>query len=120
MFFGSLIPNTDFSQLTRIPDMLEHYELHQEEFADAEIDFSFWEFLRIHFVSPNGHEHEGNDGHQTFPFQSFCSSITFVFSAATVFISETAPPISSGKLFYENAFYLNGFVTTEIQPPSFS
>lgn len=119
MFIGSLIPNSDFSQLARIPDMVKHYELHQEEIANLDVEFSFWEFLIIHFISPNDHEHDGDDEHKNCPFQSFCFSITFVFSNTSIFIPEIDVPLYSGNLFYENAFYLNGFVTTEIQPPSF-
>ena len=120
MFFGSLIPNSDFSQLAHIPDLIDHYELHLEETASLNIDFSFFEFLKIHFISPNDHQHEGTDGHKNCPFQSFCSSLTFVFSISSINFSEVTPPFTSRKLFYENAFYLNGFVTTEIPPPSFS
>lgn len=103
-----------------IPDMLEHYELHVEETEQLNADFSFWEFLKIHFVSPNGHEHEGNDDHKNCPFQSFCSPLTYVFSTSNLFFSERGFPSTAGKLSYENAFYLNGFVSTEIHPPSFS
>ena len=120
MFIGSLIPNSDFSQLTRVPDMLEHYELHQQEVMNLNIEISFWEFLKIHFITPDGHEHEGNDDHQNCPFQSFCSSITFALTTANFSFSEKQAPASQGKLSYLNAFYLNGFVSTEIQPPTIS
>ena len=120
MFLGSLIPNSDFSQLKHIPDMIEHYELHIQETTQLNIDFSFWTFLKIHFVNPNGHVHEGNDSHKNCPFQSFCSPLTFVFTASNLFSSEGIAPVSLEILSYENAFYLNGFVSTEIQPPPFS
>jgi hypothetical protein len=120
MFVGSLIPNSDFSQLKHIPDLMAHYELHLEETAQLNIDFSVWSFLKIHFVNPNGHEHEGNDSHKNCPFQSFCSPLTFVFSTSNLFFFERIAPFSLEILSYENAFYLNGFVSTEIQPPSFS
>jgi len=118
IFLGGLIPNSDFSQLTRIPDMMKHYQLHQEEIADLNIKISFWEFIKIHFISPG--DHEGNDGHQNCPFQSFCSSTTFIFSSLSVLFFETTVVVISGNLSYENAFYLNGFITTEIHPPSLS
>ncbi len=119
MFLGSLIPNSDFSQLKHIPDMIEHYEVHLEETAQLNIDFSLWEFLKIHFFTPNGHEHEEDDSHENCPFQTFCSSLTFVFSTSNLFFSEEISPFTLEILSYENAFYLNGFVSTETQPPSF-
>ena len=82
MFVGSMIPNSDFSQLTRIPDMLEHYELHLEEIGDLDIEFTFWEFVKIHFITPDDHEHDDNDEHQNCPFQSFCSPLNFVLSVS--------------------------------------
>ena len=120
MFFGSLIPNSDFSQLTRVADMMEHFQLHQEEVVKLNVDFSFWEFLKIHFITPNDHEHDGNDDHQNCPFQSFCPSLNFVLSTDNTAFAEAVSTFIQEDLIYNNTFHLSGFVTTEIQPPSFS
>ena len=120
MLIGGLIPNSDFSQLVRIPDMMEHFQLHQEELADSGLELSFWDFIKIHFISPNGHEHDGDEHHQNCPFQSFCSSTTFVFTSFTTTLPEVVSSLFSNALAYQNAFYLKGFVNTETQPPSFA
>ena len=118
MFLGSLIPLSDFSLLLHIPELAEHYELHVAEADQNGVEFSFWDFLEIHFFDPDGHQHEGGDQHENCPFHLLHASSSFVLSTIDFAFSAIAIPSMSGNLSYNNAFYLKGYVSVETQPPS--
>ena len=73
---GALLPRCDFSQLAQMDDLLRHYELHQVEAAQMNIQFTFWDFLALHFVTGEDHNHEQGNEHDQLPFQSFSTSLT--------------------------------------------
>ena len=69
LLLGSFIPRTDFSQLLKLKDLQEHYQLHQLEAKLAGIEFTLQEFLYDHFIQPDGHEHEGEEDHESLPMK---------------------------------------------------
>ena len=119
MFIGSFIPMSDFSQLIHLPDVVEHYQLHVEEAQKSGVKFVFLDFLKIHSFNADGHQHSGNDDHDNCPFQFFHSSNSFVLTTADFSFSGLKALSILENLSYKNAFYLNGFVSTETQPPCF-
>ena len=71
MLVGSLLPQHDLMELGRLPQLLEHYRLHQQTTSD----FSVGEFLALHYgtgrqshEAQHPHEHDGlplHDCHHT-------------------------------------------------------
>lgn len=68
LLLGSLLPQSDFSQLRRLPQLFAHYDVHIEQAADQGTTLSFGEFLFIHFIHPDQHQH-GDNSHQELPLQ---------------------------------------------------
>ena len=66
---GSLFPGTDFSQLSKLGKLLEHFELHQQEAAATSETLAFSTFLLDHFWGQHRHDHH-DDSHQELPLQS--------------------------------------------------
>jgi hypothetical protein len=71
-FAGSLMPGSDWDELPKIANLIEHFQEHQD-LSGGEISFS--EFLFLHYASNSEHpkETEGK-----LPFQHTCS---FTFMA---------------------------------------
>lgn len=74
---GACIPNCDFSQLLKLGNLMEHYDEHQEEALAIGETISFSEFLYIHFIDGDEHQHENEDHHENLPLQNITSPITF-------------------------------------------
>lgn len=62
---GSLIPRADFSQLAKIDHLLQHFELHQRE--NPELGFS--DFLYMHLIEGDDHQHSNADDHENLPLK---------------------------------------------------
>lgn len=77
-FVGSLIPQGDFSQLTLIPDLFEHFEVHQIEARAAGEEITFLEFLTEHYIDTEGHDHDGEDEHPCMPMQQMSSGFQYL------------------------------------------
>jgi hypothetical protein len=71
-FAGSLMPGSDWDELPKIANLIDHFQEHQDLSA-GEISFS--EFLFLHYASNSEHPKE-TDG--KLPFQHTCS---FTFMA---------------------------------------
>ena len=71
-FAGSLIPGSDWDELPKIANLIDHFQEHQDLSA-GEISFS--DFLFLHYASNSEHSKE-TDG--KLPFQHTCS---FTFTA---------------------------------------
>jgi hypothetical protein len=71
-FAGSLMPGSDWDELPKIANLIEHFQEHQNL---SEVEISFSEFLFLHYASNSEHPKEG-DG--KLPFQHTCS---FTFMA---------------------------------------
>ena len=76
---GSVCPNADFSQFTLLPELMEHWELHQAEGAADDISVTFVDFLAEHYSSGVDHSHGGEE-HSSIPLQQISAGIQFVVS----------------------------------------
>lgn len=65
--FLYLFSSTAFSELLRVPLLIEHYSEHQEK----EKSISFSDFLRMHYLD---HEDHKDDADSDLPFQSHSGS----------------------------------------------
>ncbi|MBK8702820.1 MAG: hypothetical protein IPN33_03865 [Saprospiraceae bacterium] len=83
---GSILPGMDFSQLTKLPNLIEHYRHHRSS-DDKTTALAF--FLQ-HFVNPNLHHHQdAGDCHKKLPLKSFEHAVNYFI------YEETAPAVSS-------------------------
>lgn len=65
-FLGSLLPGSDYSQLTRLHSLFEHYQDHQQWAAEQGQPMNFSAFLLEHFLDADGHE---DSSHQDLPLK---------------------------------------------------
>ena len=73
---GSLLPGTNFSDLVRIPDLVDHYQLHVEEAALICEEYSILNFVNDHFINPDKHTQKGHDqDHQDLPLHNISPSL---------------------------------------------
>ncbi|TXB61307.1 hypothetical protein [Phaeodactylibacter luteus] len=67
---GSILPGADFGQLSKVPQAIEHYQLHQQLASEAGEDISLGCFIVEHFWSPVNHDHgDGGRSHQDLPLK---------------------------------------------------
>jgi hypothetical protein len=59
----AFFPNVDLADLSRIPDLLTHYQQHRK----ASHDLTFLEFLHMHYSDP-GHLSSASAEHEKLPF----------------------------------------------------
>ena len=119
LFIGSLFPANDFSQLLQISHLLNHYENHQREMGKSTSDYSLFDFFVEHYISAGNHEHVNGNAHDNLPFQSLNSSINFHVAAHSFQLeSNKIIPIIFNFFFFKNRFYLSGFLSKTIKPPS--
>ncbi len=77
---GSILPGMDFSQLAKLPNLMEHFRHHRAE-DDSTTALSF--FLQ-HFVNPNLHHHkEAGDCHKKLPLKSFEQVLNYFIPEAS-------------------------------------
>ena len=118
LLMGSLIPRTDFRLLLHLADLAEHYELHQKEAATLGEETSLSEFFCIHFIHPDGHEHESSD--EPLPCQSATFNAPVVLAAPQINTSSTSEielPLS-GSPSYLDQFHSDGYVLVIDHPPA--
>jgi len=119
MMLGSLIPRTDFSQLVYLGELKAHYLEHQEEAALEGVELSFVDFLCIHFIHTNEHsESDHEEDHHQLPLKTINSSTSFIIDHLTLPNFNSPSRLSTQEIAYTSPFYLIGFLSTAIQPPS--
>ena len=92
---GALMPKTDFHQLSRWPSLLEHYNLHVAEAEELNLEFTVFDFIYLHYISPDNHVHDEPFDHSELPFKSI-SAMALICNEALVLdckISESKHPI---------------------------
>lgn len=120
MLIGSFIPKTDFSQLLHLSDMVEHYQLHKKNAVAQGLNFCLVDFVKVHVLSSEQHEHDNTDDHKKLPCQSPHVSV-LLFSIVVKFdILDVSFPTVLNELSFQNNFHLTGFIKSLIHPPSFS
>ena len=75
---GALMPRTDFGQLSNLKYLVDHYTLHVEEAKEKNEEFDVFDFIYLHYISPDDHTHDEPVDHNKLPFKSVSSSINFV------------------------------------------
>ncbi len=73
---GSCIPGTNFVELTKLPDLIDHYQLHVGEAALLDEDYTLFNFINDHFINPDEHTQNGHENdHQNLPLHHVSSTL---------------------------------------------
>jgi hypothetical protein len=67
ILLGSLMPQTNFEELAKLPDLIAHFQVHQMK--DESI--SFLSFINRHYSS----SHRNEEDHSKLPLQKHCSCV---------------------------------------------
>ncbi len=113
-FLGSLMPGMDFCELLKIPELVHHFQEHQQ--ADHELGFI--EFLAFHYGSENS---EPPDEHEL-PFKDHHCCAGHTHSAITTRVVMELVPISYQEHPEDTYrfYFTSPFLATIWQPPKFS
>lgn len=112
------MPKCDFSQLSKLMDLVEHFELHQEEALAIGETLSLVSFLYLHFITSEEHEHDDHQEHKNLPLQKISNSLFFFLTnPTTTFINKNLP---QEKLKYTPKLYISKFIASIFHPPCFS
>jgi hypothetical protein len=117
-FLGSFFPWTDFSQLTKIPNVFKHYECHVEESVANGETSVFTDFLKEHFFSSMDQAHQDPTHHQL-PLKTINLDFQFVLSKVLPF--QLKMPILQKVNFFNIRTLLGAdFSSSLFQPPIFA
>ncbi|HAS42057.1 MAG TPA: hypothetical protein DCS93_16370 [Microscillaceae bacterium] len=115
----SLIPNADFSQLSRVDYLLRHYTEHQKEAADKGQEISFVSFLYTHYVLKDDHQHSDKSSHQQLPFGSLTTcTVSYLNTPMTVLPTKIAV-LNKQFTNFEGQFTTSGVVSDIFHPPAY-
>lgn len=67
--------------MSRLKDLVEHFELHQSEAALVDEEISFLDFLYEHYVQIQDHNHEDQNSHDQLPFSNVSPGQSFWMQA---------------------------------------
>lgn len=115
---GACVPMFDYSQLFKISDLIDHYDLHQKEANFYGKSVSFFDFMAIHYFNYDGHDHDGEKHHEDSPFQSnyivttfYCLSSYWVEISRTKYLHQTTPR-------YYHEYNPTDFIKSIFHPPN--
>lgn len=115
---GTCIPNCDFSQISQLDNLSKHYELHQIEALELGAELSFTEFLYIHFIEGDEHQHQNENNHQNLPLHALSNGIILFFNLPIDTKKLIVQVIEKRKETYLNTFYINPFINQIFHPPT--
>lgn len=120
LLLGSLLPQMDFSQLTRLSTLQSHYLHHQEEAEELGESCSLAHFLYEHFIDFSAHEGpEHKDCHQDMPLNGINTTISFCLSLSFQAITFDYFKRAAEAPALEAASPLPGYLSGIFQPPTF-
>ena len=117
LMVGSIFPNMDFDQFSKIPQLLEHFNEHQQEAKASGEECSFIEFISMHLFFPNSHEND-HHSHDSLPMQHLAFSAQWIVSPSPLFMI-----ISQDNSYQEDGHYYLDFISSDFtsgldHPPS--
>lgn len=117
MLLGSLFPGSDFSQLSRIPSLLDHFAQHRQLAEQTEDQLSFLQFVHMHFYQTSKHaDAPGEHDHQSLPLQSISVHLEFTYSVFSL-PEICCPATETQSAFAYQAPEGSNYATTLLQPP---
>jgi len=110
---GSFIPRTDFSQLTKVVDLLGHYQEHQ---LLEDVELSFMDFLCMHFIHLDHHKASGHD-HESLPLKSMPVAIDLMVN--NLFVPEFGNNLPKLQMIsFQKQFLISEFIFNIFIPPT--
>jgi hypothetical protein len=90
IFIGSLLPNSDLHEISKISSLIQHYQRHLD---NSEGGLSLVDFLKMHYQDA---QHMNAENHEQLPFKQmgnspydfFVNSIRFHYTAEVLEYSE--------------------------------
>jgi len=119
MLLGGLIPRSDFSQLVHLVNARAHYMQHKAEAAAQNKAICSVYFIYIHFINTQKHDHADHEQeHEELPFQSINGSIVYLLNSLQLAELNLSKQTDFHYTAYQSPFYLLGFLSTTVHPPS--
>lgn len=81
LFWGSVMPKNDFSELAKFSHLIKHFNEHSEK-----TPLSFLDFIEMHYGSKKDNHKDGHEDKGCLPLQKSTASVgtVFVFSNNTL------------------------------------
>lgn len=113
LVFVFLCANTSLGQLVKLPNLVEHYKVHNNELSSNSI--SFIEYIKLHYAK----KVDNNQDHQNLPFKTLDNSISvlFVFPLMTFHLQLVNPIIAITKKFFYNKSFTSNLIISIWLPP---
>ncbi len=115
---GGFLPRMDFSQLLYLADAVEHFHCHQLEMESEGEDFSWIDYLFLHFINPDTHQHQDHHEHDQLPLHQFAQGLQFVAAVQYTLGDHTFSTERSAILPEVLDFYQSDFTGAIDHPPS--
>jgi len=112
------MPKSDFSQLVHLPDLVSHFDLHQQEALSQGKAISFAQFIYLHFVEVDAHAHDDSSEHQNLPLNTLSSTSIQFFTAYTVYLLHVIVSIFAQVSTLVLQIPIEEYIPTIFHPPS--
>ncbi|GHB85075.1 hypothetical protein [Persicitalea jodogahamensis] len=114
LLIGSLLPGNGWHELAKLPDLVQHYQLHLQK---ADGDISFLTFLQMHYGA--GSEHKGTEDHSKLPCLNLHASVLLYLPTLLVLeVADVKTAVFSRlKNFFWNNLYSFQFKSILLNPP---
>lgn len=116
LLIGSLLPGNGWQELAKLPDLVQHYQLHLQK-ADGPI--SFLTFLQMHYGANS--KHKGAEDHSKLPCLHLHASVLLCLpTLLTLEVGEVkTTAFTLLKNFFWNNLYTFQFQSILLTPPKF-
>lgn len=114
---GAILPKGDFSQLVKINDLMEHYDLHQKEAWAVGKTVSLFDFFYLHFVEGGDDHHDNENQHESLPFQNITST-TFQLIQLTYTTNTHQEIAQNNTINFRSKFYSEEAIFSIFHPPT--
>jgi len=96
-----------------------HFMQHKAEAEAQNLSICSIQFIYIHFINTNQHEHDEHEQeHKELPFQSINGSIVYLLNSLQLEELNCSQQTVLHYIAYQSPFYLLGFLSTTVHPPS--
>ena len=116
LLVGSMLPGGGCGELAKLPDLIQHYQLHVQKSSGT---ISFLTFLQMHYGA--GSKHVDTEDHSSLPSLHFHALVAlFVPTVLSVyFLGTKIPELSGLKNFFWNNLYSFQFQRILLNPPKY-
>ena len=114
LFLGSLFPHTDVEEVYKIPQLFAHYQQHKEA---ASTDFSFWDFLLMHYSPSSEHAKTPHQGVKIPMYNHILLGLVFIVTFPVIFsLLQVVRLLTPWVAGYQNT-YAYQFSLSLLEPP---